>query len=206
MVRQPLDTLAFDPPDIILLDLVMPGLDGFEVCRRIKASAQWQSIPVIVLTGLDEAESYVQAIDYGVDDFMTKPVNNAILLARVRNYLRKKRAEEGLRAAKDAAETANRAKSQFLANMSHELRTPLHAILSCAGFGIRRIDMSSLTKLRNYFTQIDRSGRTLLALLNDLLDLAKLESGKMSFSFETTNLDHIPSDLVVRRFNAAPIT
>ncbi len=106
----------------------------------------------------------------------------------------KKRAEEGLRAAKDAAETANRAKSQFLANMSHELRTPLHAILSCAGFGIRRIDMSSLTKLRNYFTQIDRSGRTLLALLNDLLDLAKLESGKMSFSFETTNLD----DLITR--------
>ncbi len=189
-----LDSLGVDPPDIILLDLVMPGLNGFEVCRRIKASAQWQSIPVIVLTGLDETKSYVQAIDCGVDDFMTKPVNDAILLARVRNYLRKKRAEEGLRAAKEAAETANRAKSQFLANMSHELRTPLHAILSCAGFGIRRIDMASLNKLRNYFTQIDRSGRTLLALLNDLLDLAKLESGKMSFSFEPSNL----ADLITR--------
>ncbi len=189
-----LDILAYDPPDIILLDLVMPGLDGFEVCRRIKSSAQWQSIPVIVLTGLDEAQSYVQAIDCGVDDFMTKPVNNAILLARVRSYLRKKRAEEGLRAAKETAETANRAKSQFLANMSHELRTPLHAILSCAGFGVRRIDTAQPGKLRHYFTQIDQSGRTLLALLNDLLDLAKLEAGKMAFTFELALLE----DLITR--------
>ncbi len=184
-----LDLIAYDPPDIILLDLVMPGLDGFEVCRRIKSSTQWQSIPVIVLTGLDEAQSYVQAIDCGVDDFMTKPVNDAILLSRVRSYLRKKRAEEGLRAAKEAAESANRAKSQFLANMSHELRTPLHAILSCAGFGIRRIHTVPLAKLLHYFNQIDQSGRTLLALLNDLLDLAKLEAGKMIFRFESTHLD-----------------
>ncbi len=186
-----LDVLAYDPPDIILLDLVMPGLDGFEVCRRIKADAQWQPIPVMALTGLDEAKSYVQAIDCGVDDFMTKPVNDAILLARVRSYLRKKRAEEGLRAAKEAAETANRAKSQFLANMSHELRTPLHAILSCAGFGIKRIETSSPTKLKSYFAQINESGRSLLALLNDLLDLAKLEAGKMNFTFETTHLDDL---------------
>ncbi len=186
-----LDVLDSDPPDIILLDLVMPGLDGFEVCRRIKSSAHWQSIPVIVLTGLDEAKSYIQAIDCGVDDFMTKPVNDAILLARVRSYLRKKRAEEGLRAAKEATEAANQAKSQFLANMSHELRTPLHAILSCAGFGMRRIDAASPAKLRRYFTQIDQSGRTLLTLLNDLLDLAKLEAGKMTFKLETTHVDRL---------------
>lgn len=92
-----------------------------------------------------------------------------------------------LRVALDAAETANHAKSEFLANMSHELRTPLHGILSFANFGVKRRDAGSET-LFEYFQEIKQSGETLLALLNDLLDLAKLESGRMSFQRRLTDL------------------
>ncbi|HEY7494570.1 MAG TPA: HAMP domain-containing sensor histidine kinase [Candidatus Tectomicrobia bacterium] len=87
-----------------------------------------------------------------------------------------------------AAEAANRAKSEFLANMSHELRTPLHSILSFASFGVKRYATTPPDKLGHYFTMIQQSGKTLLALLNDLLDLAKLEAGKMTFDFQPTNL------------------
>jgi signal transduction histidine kinase len=87
-----------------------------------------------------------------------------------------------------AAEAANRAKSEFLANMSHELRTPLHSILSFASFGVKRYATPPSDKLGHYFTMIQQSGKTLLALLNDLLDLAKLEAGKMTFDFQPTNL------------------
>jgi len=91
--------------------------------------------------------------------------------------------------AKERAEAANLAKSEFLANMSHELRTPLHGILSFAGFGIKRRGTLSSEKLADYFTKIDQSGRVLLALLNDVLDLAKLEAGKMTFSFQPADLN-----------------
>ncbi len=94
-----------------------------------------------------------------------------------------------LDAARRAAESANEAKSAFLANMSHELRTPLHGILSFAGFGLRKHKTASESKLRDYFTKIKDSGETLLRLLNDLLDLAKLEVGRMRFEFQPARLD-----------------
>ena len=86
------------------------------------------------------------------------------------------------------AEAANVAKSAFLANMSHELRTPLHGILSFARFGLKKVTTAKPEKLLSYFQQIEGSGETLLSLLNDLLDLAKLESGKMNFVFQKTPL------------------
>jgi two-component system sensor kinase FixL len=114
-------------------------------------------------------------------------------LKQVNEQLRKqiderKRAEQQLLIAKGQAEAANNAKSEFLANMSHELRTPLHSILSFASFGIKKYSTVAPEKLLDYFNRIKTSGTTLLSLLNNLLDLSKLESGRAMLTFEPTDL------------------
>lgn len=93
-----------------------------------------------------------------------------------------------LEVAKEVAESANLAKSQFLANMSHELRTPMHAILSFTSFGMEEIDTAPKEDQLKYFTRIKDSGNRLLTLLNNLLDLSKLESGKIEYSMQHNDL------------------
>ena len=90
-----------------------------------------------------------------------------------------------------AAHAANRAKSEFLANMSHELRTPLHGILSFSSFGLRKLENADREKLGEYFSRIHQSGETLLTLVNNLLDLSKLEAGRMEFSIELVDFPRL---------------
>ena len=125
---------------------------------------------------------YEQSIEKRPSIFEARflPVTDDKTLAIVRDITDTRRVE--------LAEAANREKSEFLANMSHELRTPLHGILSFARFGLKRVDRDGDSGLFNYFEQIEGSGETLLELLNDLLDMAKMEARKANFEFKETDL------------------
>ena len=112
---------------------------------------------------------------------------------------------EKLRSEKEAAERANKAKSTFLANMSHELRTPMHGVLSYASFGIQKFETAPKEKLKGYFTEIHESGTRLMALLNDLLDLAKLEAGKVVCTPEPADLREL-SQVVIKELGAFAAT
>lgn len=107
--------------DVILLDVMMPGMDGFEVCRRLKADPATRGIPVVMLTALDQAEDRIAALDAGADDFLTKPVNKEELRARIRTLAQVRRLNR-------MAEQSTAARLRFMAGIAHDIRSPLMAM------------------------------------------------------------------------------
>ncbi len=141
-------------------------------------------------------DTWNDSIAYPVIDARRDVVKIAFLSHDITE--RKKREEEII-AAKARAEEANNAKSEFLANMSHELRTPMHGILSYSKFGIDKTDTIDRETILKYFTQINISGKRLMCLLNDLLDLANLEAGRKDYEFVEVGLSFL-IEIAIREF------
>jgi len=181
-------------PDLILLDIMMPGLDGYEVCYRLKGDTKTENIPVIFITALSEVESKNKGFNLGAVDYITKPFEPLEVLARVRTHLELKqhrdnleklvmlrtmdlqKANKNLRQAKEAAEAGIIAKNSFLANMSHEIRTPLNGVIAAAELA-QNEELSP--KVDKYLHMIDSSAGALLGIINDILDFSKIEAGKL---------------------------
>lgn len=128
----------------------------------------------------------------------TVSLGNGLYQAIVRDITVRKRLEEDLAKQRDRAEEASRLKSEFLASISHELRTPLHAILSYADFGLERVAHADRERLKRYFFEIQDSGALLLDLINDLLDLSKIEAGKMPYRRSALTMGVVVDDACYR--------
>ncbi len=185
-------------PDLLLVDVVMPHMDGYELCRELRSRPASAFVPIVVATSLDDVPSIARAYDAGATDFIPKPLNWLVLNHCVRYILRASRAfhelrrnQDRLTAAKDAAEAANRAKSEFLANMSHELRTPLNAIIGFSGMMSDRMFGAIHEKYAEYAAVIGDSGRHLLAIINDILDLARDDANRLIVAEEEVEIGRV---------------
>jgi signal transduction histidine kinase len=182
-------------PNLILLDIMMPEMDGYEVCRRLKKNPETQAIPVIFVTAKTDETDEEFGLRLGAADYISKPIKAGIVLQRIRNLLERERLRKEVEAhrdhleelvaarttalsiAKEAAETANRAKSTFLTNISHELRTPMNGIMGMTQLALRRAtDPQQIEQLN----KAAHSAQRLLGIINDLIDISRIEAERLT--------------------------
>jgi len=182
-------------PSLLIVDVVMPDIDGFEICRELRRRPATAFVPILMATGLDDVASIMQAFQAGATDFLIKPINWGLLNHRVRYILRAANAFDELRlnqqtliAAKEAADAANRAKSEFLAIVSHELRTPLSAVIGFSSLMRDGLYGPLEPKYAEFSALIADSGNHLLAIVDSIMDLAKAESNQLVLREEAVDL------------------
>jgi signal transduction histidine kinase len=204
-----LAAIAAHRPDLLLLDIMMPGMSGYEVCQRLKASEDTAFIPVIILTALQEFQHRIRGIEVGADEFLTKPVNRVELLTRVRALLRTKSLHDQVlaysrlleqrvaertaaleRALTDLQEM-DRLKSEFLANLSHELLTPLTPVKGYLP-ALLQGELGDLTPQQGQALGIiAESVDRLHRLIDDLLTFMQWESGQARLRLEAVAVEMV---------------
>lgn len=163
-------------PDLILLDVVMDGIDGFITCRKIKAMDAMGEVSIIFVTGRSDTGSIVEGLDAGGSDYITKPINRHESLARIRNHLKMRKLMEMQRQFISGLKQANLAKNRIIGVASHDLRNPLSSIRGLSEFlehaGPLNLEQKEITKT------IQLASDSMLMLVDELLDLAMIESGE----------------------------
>ncbi|MBG1266486.1 hybrid sensor histidine kinase/response regulator [Nostoc sp. WHI] len=176
------------PPDLILLDVMMPGIDGYEVTRRIRKNPAISYIPILLITAFHQS-SVVEGLDAGADDFIRKPFDTDELLARVRSLLR-------LKHSLDEQQKMARQREDFVSRLTHDLRTPLVA----ADRMLSLFEMETFCKISPEMKQaiavMIRSNKNLMEMVNTLLEVYRFEAGKKTLNWEVCDLREISQEVV----------
>lgn len=176
------------PPDLVLLDVMMPGMDGYEVTRRVRRNQNLPFIPILLITAYDQP-SVVKGLDVGADDFIRKPVEVEELLARVRSLLR-------LKHSLDERDRIARQREDFVSRLTHDLRTPLVAadrmlkLFQEEAFGEIPQPMQEAINI------LARSNQNLLEMVNNLLQVYRYEAGRQTLNFNPVVLTAVVEEVV----------
>ena len=199
---------------LVLMDVQMPGMDGFETAEIMRSNEKTKQIPIIFVTAISKQRKHIfRGYRAGAVDYLYKPLDLEILKSKMGAFIEffKHRTAlqettkklqftvKKLEEAKNEAEHATSTKSLFLASMSHEIRTPLNGIIGMADLGLMDSDLSGLQKER--LEDIKKSGETLLEIINDILDISKVEAD----AFELEEIEFSLRELVERLFNTISI-
>ena len=188
-------------PDLILLDVMLPGMDGYQVCQHLRTDKMLAEVPIIMVTALNDRESRLRGIEAGADDFISKPFNRLELQSRVRTITRLNRYRRLLseRALRQQAIEAEQLKTRFISNVSHELRTPLSIITLLSGNLDRRYHQVSDEKRQQMIRDIREQARTLSELVENVLEIGHLDTDQAVVERNLIDLASVIFDEVERQ-------
>lgn len=191
-----LQQVATTAPDVVLLDIGMPGMDGFEVCRRIKSEPTTASIPVLLVTALSQRDQRLLGIGAGANDYITKPIDKSDLTLRVRNAIRMHQLYVEVEQQYRRLERLERLRDSLVHMIVHDLRSPLAGIR--AYLDLLKLDGAG--RLDHEMTQsIDEARKVaveMTEMVSDLLDVSRLEAGKMPLELALSDIGVIATDAV----------
>lgn len=172
-----------NPPDLILLDVMMPQMNGLEVCQRLKSNPNYRLIPIVIVTALSEIADRVKALEAGADDFLSKPVDGMELIARVRSLLRVHQLYAEI-------ERATAERLRFMAGVAHDLRSPLSAVLMNLDLLAKRLPADD-ARIDQYMTRITSSVDHIRMLADDIMRYHQIEGGHFKLNYVECGLHEI---------------
>ena len=197
-------------PDLILLDVMMPGIDGYEVCEQLKKEPETKEIPVLFLTGARDVHSETKGLVLGATDFVSKPIHSAALKARVNNQINLKKAQDELlrltalkykddiTAVTKEAEAQDRIKSmelqmkdEFLSHISHEFRTPLASIYAFVTLISDRLAGEISEQQEEYLGIIRMNVAQMKSMIDDLLETTRIRTGRLTMRLQSVSLPEV---------------
>lgn len=186
--RSALAQIEQSPFDLILLDVMMPGMDGYEVTRRVRKNTNISFIPILLITAYDQP-SVVKGLDAGADDFIRKPIEADELLARVRSLLRLK---HGL----DERDYIARQREDFVSRLTHDLRTPLIAADRMLNLFLEGALGELPSTMQEAISILMRSNQNLLEMINTLLHIYRYEAGRQTLNFQPVGLKELIQEVL----------
>lgn len=195
--QQALDFLEENKPDLILLDIMMPEMDGFEVCKKIKSNENLVDIPIIFLTAKSEKEDIIKGFKLGAVDYITKPFNNEELKMRIKTHIELVQNRKKLKLLNEKLEKSNATKDKFFSLIAHDLRGPIGNINQYIDLIMYDINESELDSLSQDFKILKSISKTSYDLLESLLVWASSQKGEIEYKPKLNNF----YDLIEFNFN-----
>lgn len=203
--REGLDYALAADYDVLVLDIMLPKMDGFQVCERLKKNRSTMFIPIIMLTALKELKDKIRSLEVGADDFITKPFENIELLARVKSLLRLKDYHDQLELKNQELEQKNESllrvenfKEELTNLIVHDMKNPLFVIQGNLQMMTMGLEKAQADFLKKYTQRIERSSQQLLRMVLNLIDISRIEDGTIELKRDLTNFNKIVEDVVAR--------